>query len=68
MNMANTNVMIRNVQFIGMASVKCKIKSPNQLVRGPGSIGKKLPIMPRAINIEATKTKSISITIFMYDA
>jgi hypothetical protein len=51
-----------------MASVRCKIKSPTQLVSGPGKTGKKLPIIPKTIKIEAAKTKSISINIFLYDA
>jgi hypothetical protein len=48
--------------------VKCKSNSPTQLVIGPGRIGKKLPIMPNAINKAAIKSKRISINVFLFDA
>jgi len=53
--------MIKNVQFIGTALVRCRINKPIQLVRGPGNMGKKLPIRPRTIkrNEIAIKKKSI---------
>ena len=55
------NVKIKKDQFIGTAFVRCKIKSPTQLVRGPGKMGKKLPIKPRTMKRKdiAIKKKSI---------
>ncbi|GAA0738678.1 hypothetical protein GCM10009431_06840 [Gaetbulibacter jejuensis] len=61
MAIATINVMIKNVQFIGSASVRCKTKSPTQLVNGPGKTGKKLPSIPRSINKPLIINKNISI-------
>ena len=62
--MANAKVIIKNDLSMGMASVKCIIKSPSQLVSGPGKIGMKLPIMPRNIISAAIIIKIISIKMF----
>jgi hypothetical protein len=53
--------MIRKLQFIGMALVRWRIKSPTQLVSGPGKTGIKLPIMPSAMNKNEITIKNISM-------
>lgn len=61
MAIAISNVVIKKDLFMGTASVKCAIKSPNQLVIGPGKTGKKLPIIPSSIKRVAIIIKIISI-------
>ena len=60
---ATKKVIIRKVQFMGTASVRCRIKSPTQLVRGPGRTGKKLPMIPRIIKKRPKKRRKISIMV-----
>ena len=61
MIIAIPKVIPRNVQFNGTTEVKCNIKSPAQLVKGPGKTGKKDPIIPRIANRKPTISKNISI-------
>jgi len=56
--------MFKKVQFIGTAPVKWSISKPNQLVSGPGNMGKKEPIMPNNANKNPTIKRKISIHKF----
>jgi len=58
------NVIIKNFELKGIKSEKWIIKSPNQLVIGPGIIGVKLPIKPIKQKINPIIIKNISIKIF----
>ena len=66
MNIAISNVIIKNDLLIGIASVKWAISKPNQLVNGPGIIGRTLPIIPKIINKAAIIIKIISINVFKF--
>lgn len=46
---------------MGTTLVKCRIKRPTQLVKGPGKMGKKLPKMPKTINTSENEIKKMSI-------
>src|SRR5680860_1169108 len=57
--------MPKNVQFWGMASVRCNSKSPTQLIGGPGSKGRKLPSMPTSMRTNPIISNAISIIKFL---
>ena len=54
-------VVISKLILKSVTSDKYSIKKPNQLVMGPGNIGKKLPIIPRIKNNDAKRIKNTSI-------
>ena len=54
-----TRVNNRNLKLIIMLELKLRIKNPNQLVIGEGTIGIRQPIKPKTIKIKPINSKSI---------